>query len=875
MTGEWNDEGRARVILDTLFHSSDPLPVTISGMTVDVQLEASDIQIGAVEIKNATTDDRATVTAGGDLQVTLASEVIDVSGSSVTADTELLAPAGLGDLTANPTITSVGSFLMGFDAGSSDWARIRQHVLASDGRTGTNRGLLTASYLYGYDGAVGGDWNRVKVSDINVDQHVPTDYEHALSTASYLYGYNELLDRWVRLQSMDPGGGSYSPTSDDGVQVVFAGVAGLQGSGWQQINANLATADGVSASEMGLVGNSRLYGFNGSTWDRLLVDSSGNLAVTVSGITATLDTEFGPAFVLNDRIDIPTTAPVGSFNYVFSNVLNQWQRASSVDLASGTGGLFNPATDQGVLATYSVMAGVVSGGTYRPVANTLPDNDAVASTAFGLHSNAFQYGYNGTTWDRLRSSIAAGLLVDTELPAAAALTDLFANPTAPAVGSFNMAFNETLGLWVRVQSMDSTTGNWNASTDDGVMNTYAITAGSSSNGVYHSIGARQPTADAYASGRFAMDTAAFGYGWNGATWDRLRSSIAGGLEVELTNAEIVVSGILNVNVQGNDSDAVAELADNVLDTNSYLMGHNGTTWDRLVSSIAQGLEVDVTQVQGTVTVDSELPAASALADDMANPTTPLIGAANMVWDVANSDWDRSPGSDSRDDSHVAALNEVLPVGKSVVHGKRGNSLDAIESVVDFDGDNFGTYFQLLTASANRGFNGSTWDRLRSDGNDGDAVAELALGVLGVNSFLMGHNGTTWDRLVSSTAQGLEVDVTQVQGEVTLGTGDTVLRATISEDTLGSNELVAAVGGEQIKVLSVLLVASGIVNAKFQSNLTDLTGALLLDPAGAGFVLSPPANKDMHHFETASGEALNLDLTDDVHVGGFVVYYTEA
>lgn len=41
-------------------------------------------------------------------------------------------------------------------------------------------------------------------------------------------------------------------------------------------------------------------------------------------------------------------------------------------------------------------------------------------------------------------------------------------------------------------------------------------------------------------------------------------------------------------------------------------------------------------------VDTELPAAAALADNTANPTVPAVGAFGMVWDGAN--WDRTPGN---------------------------------------------------------------------------------------------------------------------------------------------------------------------------------------------------------------------------------------
>jgi hypothetical protein len=53
-----------------------------------------------------------------------------------------------------------------------------------------------------------------------------------------------------------------------------------------------------------------------------------------------------------------------------------------------------------------------------------------------------------------------------------------------------------------------------------------------------------------------------------------------------------------------------------------------------------GLDVDVTRVTGTVTVDSELSAAAALSDTTANPTTAMVGAADMIWDTAGTQWVR-------------------------------------------------------------------------------------------------------------------------------------------------------------------------------------------------------------------------------------------
>lgn len=52
-----------------------------------------------------------------------------------------------------------------------------------------------------------------------------------------------------------------------------------------------------------------------------------------------------------------------------------------------------------------------------------------------------------------------------------------------------------------------------------------------------------------------------------------------------------------------------------------------------------GLDVDVTRVQSTVTVDSELPTAAALADAASNPTAHQVGAAGELFN--GTTWDRA------------------------------------------------------------------------------------------------------------------------------------------------------------------------------------------------------------------------------------------
>lgn len=63
----------------------------------------------------------------------------------------------------------------------------------------------------------------------------------------------------------------------------------------------------------------------------------------------------------------------------------------------------------------------------------------------------------------------------------------------------------------------------------------------------------------------------------------------------------------------------------------------------VTSTFASGSEVAIDQsVEGTtnrVVADTELPAAVLLGDLVANPTTPIVGAALMLWN--GSQWERS------------------------------------------------------------------------------------------------------------------------------------------------------------------------------------------------------------------------------------------
>ncbi len=100
---------------------------------------------------------------------------------------------------------------------------------------------------------------------------------------------------------------------------------------------------------------------------------------------------------------------------------------------------------------------------------------------------------------------------------------------------------------------------------------------------------------------------------------------------------------------------------------------------------------------------------------------------------------------------------------------------------------------------------------------------------------------------------------------------TPLFATIVASASGVTNVVAAVGGKQIRVVALQLVASGAVNVKWQSHVipTDITGLAYLT-ANTGMVLS---FNPVGWFQTIAGEALDINLSGNIAVGGSLTYIT--
>lgn len=83
----------------------------------------------------------------------------------------------------------------------------------------------------------------------------------------------------------------------------------------------------------------------------------------------------------------------------------------------------------------------------------------------------------------------------------------------------------------------------------------------------------------------------------------------------------------------------------------------------------------------------------------------------------------------------------------------------------------------------------------------------------------------------------------------------------------SGTVVAGVAGKRIRVFGVALVGLLGTGVKFQSNATDLTGVLSF-AANGGMTWNAGSSP---WFQTAIGEALNINMSVATTVGGVVTY----
>ena len=200
--------------------------------------------------------------------------------------------------------------------------------------------------------------------------------------------------------------------------------------------------------------------------------------------------------------------------------------------------------------------------------------------------------------------IGNSVTADTELPAAALLADATAYPTTPTVGAVLKASNGTTSDMIRLGAPAANPGNV------GVLATQLHV---SDNTDIQRVLAPLILGDGV-NGNNMLSIGS--WNWNGTTWDRVKG--------DTTNGALV-------NLGTNNDVTLATLPDTAAGDLAAIRG----------TVSGSELQVDVLSMP-SVTVDSEFPAAAAITDDFANPTTTSVMSMLMGWD--GSAFDRMPGN---------------------------------------------------------------------------------------------------------------------------------------------------------------------------------------------------------------------------------------
>ncbi len=181
------------------------------------------------------------------------------------------------------------------------------------------------------------------------------------------------------------------------------------------------------------------------------------------------------------------------------------------------------------------------------------------------------------------------------------------------------------------------------------------------------------------------------YGFDGTNFDRV----------------LITGGALNVTSGGGavtPSDTFANPAD-ASNGNSLVSFFNGATWDRMRGDIANGLDVDVTRIGGTVTIDG-----SGVTQPISAVALPLpAGAAtsaNQLPDGHNVTVDNAAAGSAVNIQDGGNLISIDDGGGSItVDGAVSGSLTISDGFTNPTN-------AIPNSSMTSEYNGTTWDRIR-------------------------------------------------------------------------------------------------------------------------------------------------------------------
>jgi hypothetical protein len=173
---------------------------------------------------------------------------------------------------------------------------------------------------------------------------------------------------------------------------------------------------------------------------------------------------------------------------------------------------------------------------------------------------------------------------------------------------------------------------------------------------------------------------------------------------------------------------------------------------------------------GTGTTDTELPAAAALTDDMANPTAPAVAGHNMLWDGAG--WDRQSGVNGRATVQILASENLNTDGQALTPARMNDVLGSAHSplVVPwiFNGTNFDRQRNnseiTVLASAARTADTNSPDQTNYNWRGGHIIINVTVLTTSVIPTIKGKDpisGTYYSLLVGSSIASTGITILKI------------------------------------------------------------------------------------------------------------------
>jgi hypothetical protein len=597
----------------------------------------------------------------------------------------------------------------------------------------------------------------------------------------------------------------------------------------------------------------KVYSFNVSAYTTLRVRlstvlTSGTVAVTSQatsawghGVIYTLpattagsflvDTELPAAALLADNTATPTAPAVGAFGMVYDGATWDFARGTAADGVLVNLGSNNDVTDGGGTLTVDAPVGT-------PVFVRLSDGSAAISTLPVSLASVPSHAVTNVGTFAVQATLAAGATAiakaedvasadaDVGVPALAVRKATPAN-TSGTDGDYEFLQMSAGRLWVDPSGVTLTVGSHAVTIASGGVASGAVASGAVATGAFASgsIASGAVASGAVASGAFASGSVASGAIASGAV---ASGAFASGSIVAGAVAAGASSFVKLEDVASADADAGVPAMAVRKATPANTSGTDGDY--EMLQMSAGRLWVDPSGVTLTVAshavtnagtfavqADTELPPAAALADAVPNPTVPGVGAFNMVWNSNASEWERFPGDTTG--IFISASSPSVPCNTEISAAVTPS--DALT--------NSTTMGQVLTR-------------------------------------LEGYNGSTWDRLRSNTTAGLAVEARTALPAVTQLSETKIDRASSGDFTV-----ITATGSQTGRLQAIFLVAAGATTFKFQDNAsTDLTGYITLYPGGS-FVLDLRSEP---WFTTGVNATLTMNFSTAAQVSGRA-YWTKS